>query len=236
MERAVANETSGLFRGVIFDFNGVLFWDNPLHEEAWRQYSRRLRGYPLTDREMEEQVHGRVNLDIFTFILDRTPSPDTLDAMAEEKEAIYRQLCLEAGEAIRLSPGAVELLDYLVAHDIPHTIATSSAWPNVAFYIEQLQLGRWFDLKRLVYDKGDYPGKPAPHIYREAAAVLGLPAGDCIVVEDSLAGIESARVAGIGYVVALGPAGRRDALAALPGVDAVIVDLHHFPRHLLLAP
>ncbi len=230
---AVAGMGEAHLAGVIFDFNGVLFWDNPLHEEAWRQYSARLRGRPLADQEMTEQVHGRVNRDIFAYVLSRMPADDELARLAEEKEIIYRRLCLEAGEAFRLSPGAVELLDHLAASDVPRAIATSSPWVNLSFYIEHLALGRWFAPDRLIYDRGHYPGKPAPDIYLEAAEALRLPPAACVVVEDSLAGIAAARAAGIGRIVALGPAERHGELVALPGVTDVVVDLSQFPRHLL---
>lgn len=231
----------GPFSAVIFDFNGVLFWDNALHEEAWRQYSRRVRGVALSDREMVEHVHGLVNRDIFAYLLGEAPAAEQLARLAEEKEAIYRRLCLAAEGVFQLSPGAEALLDYLAARHIPHAIATSSAWPNVAFYVEHLGLGRWFAPERIIYDRGEYPGKPAPHIYREAAGRLGLPPGDCVVVEDSLAGIAAAHAAGIGYIVALGPGhdsgeSRYEELAAQPGVGAVISDLGQFPRYLLAAP
>jgi beta-phosphoglucomutase-like phosphatase (HAD superfamily) len=221
------------FAGLIFDFNGVLLWDNALHEEAWRRYSARLRGYPMTDREMVEQVHGKVNLDIFRYLLGRPVAREATLPLAAEKEAIYRQLCLEAGDAFRLSPGAVDLLDFLVAHDIPHTIATSSGGPNVAFFIEHLELGRWFDLAKVVFDEGRYPGKPAPYIYLEAAGKIGLLPSRCMVVEDSLAGVESARAAGIGCIVGLGPDEWQRQLADLPRVGPLIRDLGEFPRELL---
>ena len=220
-------------KGIIFDFNGVLFWDSSLHEEAWRQYSAQLRGRPLSDREMAEQVHGRVNRDIFTYVLGQPLADDEQAHLAEEEEAIYRRLSLATGDLLRLSPGAVELLDHLATANIPRAIATSSAWPNMAFYLEHLALERWFARPHIIYDRGLYAGKPAPDIYLEAAAALGLSPAACVVVEDSLAGIAAARAAGVGRIVAIGPREQHSALAALPGVTDVIVDLGHFPRHLL---
>lgn len=232
---AKTQDSGSCLAGVIFDFNGVLFWDNPLHEEAWRQYSARLRGRPLDQREMVEQVHGKVNRDIFAYVLGAPPTDEALARLAGEKEAIYRRLCLAAGEAFRLSPGAVELLDSLAAHNVPRAIATSSPWVNLAFYIEHLHLDRWFGPAQLIYDRGHYPGKPAPDIYLAAADALGLPPAACVVVEDSLAGIAAARAAGIGYIIALGPAERHKELAALPGVTDVVVDLGYFRRQILAA-
>lgn len=225
--------TSRRFQGIIFDFNGVLFWDNALHEEAWRRYSATLRGYPLTDDEMTHHVHGRVNKDIFGYVLGEPVAAERSLALAAEKEAIYRELCLAAGETLRLSPGAAELLDELTAQGIPRAIATSSAWPNVAFYLERLNLERWFPREWIIFDEGRYPGKPAPDIYLTAAARLGPEPGECVVVEDSLAGIQSAAAAGISRIIALGPPERHAALAALDGVDAVVASLREFPVALI---
>jgi HAD superfamily hydrolase (TIGR01509 family) len=218
-----------LFDGVIFDFNGVLLWDNHLHEEAWRRFSAELRGYPLDDEEMRRQVHGRTNLDIFAYVLGRAVSRHEVQPLMDEKETIYRRLALEAIDDYRLSPGAVELLDDLAAAYVPRAIATSSPGVNVAFFIEHLDLHRWFAPEHIIYDRGLYPGKPAPDIYLEAAERLGLPPGRCVVVEDSIAGIQSARDAGCG-IVAIGPAAEHAALASLPGVGAVIEELGGFPR------
>jgi beta-phosphoglucomutase-like phosphatase (HAD superfamily) len=40
------------FQGLIFDFNGVLLWDSPLHERVWKDFSKQLRGTALTDEEI----------------------------------------------------------------------------------------------------------------------------------------------------------------------------------------
>lgn len=222
------------FHGVIFDFNGVLLWDNELHEEAWRRYSARLRGTPLTLEEMKVVVHGRTNRDIFDYVLGRPVTDEELRPMLVEKETIYQGLAIEAGEAYRLSPGAIELLDYLAANHIPRAIATSSPEINIGFFIEHLDLLRWFGREAIVYDRGLYPGKPAPDIYLEAAERLGLPPAQCVVVEDSIAGTQSAAAAGIGATFAIGPAETREELATLPGVVAVIEKLGEFPRPMLI--
>jgi beta-phosphoglucomutase-like phosphatase (HAD superfamily) len=221
------------FAGVIFDFNGVLLWDNHLHEEAWRRYSAQLRGAPLSDEEMKHQVHGRVNRDIFAYLLGRPPQPAELEAMLDEKESLYRRLAVDAGDAYRLSPGATDLLDWLAAHAVPRAIATSSPWVNVAFFIERLALRHWFVADHIIYDRGHYPGKPAPGIYLEAAARLGLPPEQCVVVEDSIAGIQSAHAAGVGEIIAIGPPDEHRALRAIPGVGAAIGELTHFPLEIL---
>lgn len=224
------------FEGVIFDFNGVLLWDNHLHEEAWRQFSAHLRGYPMTMEEMQLAVHGRVNRDIFEYVLNRSVAEDELQPLIDAKEATYRQLALDNIDSYSLSPGAVDLLDFLAGNGIKRAIATSSPRVNVEFFIAHLDLHRWFSPETIVYDRGHYPGKPAPDIYLEAVERLGGVPESFVVVEDAVAGIQSARDAGIGAIVAIGPPDSHDKLAALPGVSAVIENLAGFPRELVAEP
>jgi HAD superfamily hydrolase (TIGR01509 family) len=228
--------TDNQLAGIIFDLNGVLVWDNALHEEAWRRFSAQLRGAPLTMEEMKHYVHGRVNLDIFTYVLGRAATAGEVRVLADEKEAIYRQLALEAGDAFHLSPGAAEFLDFLAAAGIPRAIATSSPPVNMRFYVAQLGLGRWFAPEYLIYDRGLYPGKPAPDIYLEAAGALGLPPERLVVVEDAPAGIEAARAAGASAIVAVATTSPRAELLGRPGVTHVIRDLAEFPRDLFAVP
>jgi beta-phosphoglucomutase len=217
------------YRGVIFDFNGVLVFDSPLHEEAWREVSRELRGVTLSESEMNERVHGRTNRAIFEYVADRPVADDELAGLVERKETFYRALCRK-DPSFALSPGAVELLDHIRDRGIPRTIATSSEKVNLAFFFSTLDLERWFSREQVVYDDGTRPGKPAPDVYLAASAQLGLDPAACVVVEDALSGIEAARRAGIGRIYALGPTSRHSALLAAPGVHDILETLSDFPR------
>lgn len=215
---------------VIFDFNGVLWWDGHLQDKAWKAYAKSLRGWPLSDEEMDVHVHGRNNRYTLEYLLGEQVAGARLEKLSEEKETVYRDLCLAQGANFKLSPGAIQFLDFLVERVIAHTIATASAKPNVDFFIEHLELHRWFDTGQIVYDDGNKAGKPAPDFYLQAAAVLGKNPGTCVVVEDSLSGIEAARAAGIGTVVALGPKANHQDLGKLAGVDRVVENLSALPR------
>lgn len=222
--------------GLIFDFNGVLWWDNALQESSWRDWSSAVRGYPFSDTEMAEHVHGRNNRYTQQY-LSKTPlTTEQAEQLSEQKEVIYRRLCLDQGEQFRLSPGAESLLNFLVNGNIPHTIATASCKGNVDFFIEHLQLERWFDLEKIVYDDGTLAGKPAPDFYLAAAERLSLPPGRCIVVEDSLSGIHAAHATGIGYIIALVGDNSNALQETLPGVALTIHDLSEFDRSLLRNP
>ncbi|QRK10077.1 HAD family phosphatase [Archangium violaceum] len=228
-----STQTGGTFKGVIFDFNGVLFWDSHLQERAWRELSAEVRGTPFTDEEMRLHVHGRINAYTLSYLLGRTLTPVEEQSLTQRKEGAYRRLCLVDREAFRLSPGAQELLESLRRRGIPRTIATSSPRVNLDFFIEHLSLGRWFNSADILYDDGTFPGKPAPDIYLKAAARLGLAPADCVVVEDAVSGIVAACRAGIGCIVALGPVERHAELLALEGVTAAIARLDELPALLV---
>jgi len=214
------------FSGLIFDFNGVLFWDDLLQRKSWRKFTAQLRDAPLTDEEIETHVHGRNGKHTMQYLLGHTISQARADELTEAKEFIYRQMCLALDGDFRLSPGAVNLLDILVERQIPHTIATASDKNNVDFFVEHLELGRWFEIDKIVYDNGQIAGKPAPDLYLKAAKNLNLTPEKCVVVEDSHSGIQAAHKAGVGHLIALGPKATHEALAQLEGVDQVIRSLN----------
>lgn len=221
-------------KAIIFDFNGVLLWDTAIHEQVWKEFAASLRSAPLSEAEIAEHMHGRTNQHLLEYLLGRTLDASEIQRLSEEKETIYRSRALALGADYRLSPGAVELLDFLVEHNLPYTIATASGKGNLDFFIQRLELDRWFDLDRIVYDDGSLPGKPAPQIYLQAARNLDIPPAHCIVVEDSLSGLQAAHAAGIGSIVALGPSPRHAALRQVAGVTAVISSLSEFPRQMLI--
>lgn len=213
------------YKGIIFDFNGVLWWDNHLQEQSWKEFSAVIRGTPLSNEEMAIHMHGRNNQYTQEYLLGRPVTGDELEQLIRQKESIYQQLCLSEDTDFKLSPGAVELLNFLVDQHIPHTIATASGKINLDFFIQHLDLGRWFNLDQIVYDDGSIAGKPAPDIYLKAAQNLDLSPAECMVVEDSHSGIKAAHAAKIGWVVALGPIDTHRQLTSLKGVDAVLENL-----------
>ena len=190
-------------QGIIFDFNGTLFFDSHLHYEAWRIYSKKLRGYEFTDDEMREKMFGRTNADIIEYAIQRKPEKELVERLAKEKEALYREQCLKDRKNLVLAPGAENFLNFLKEYNIPRTIATMYEWDNVAFYIKEFKLEKWFDLDKIVYSNGKIKGKPAPDIYEIAAKNIGLEPKNCIVVEDAISGIKAAESAQIGMIIAI---------------------------------
>lgn len=219
-------------RGIIFDFNGTLFWDSQLHLDAWREFSAKLRGTPFSDEEMLKYMFGRTNEDIIAYAIGKKPDKELVEQLAEEKEAYYRNMCLKKPEEFKLAPHAEDFLNYLKENNIPMTIATMSEWCNVEFYIKEFNLARWFDLDKIVYSNGKIPGKPAPDIYEIAAKNLNLAPKDCVVIEDALSGIEAARDANIGKIIAIASREPKEFYKNVPGVSQIITDFNQIDRNI----
>lgn len=224
------------YKGIIFDFNGTLFWDSEKHLEAWREFSKRVRSYPFTDEEMRDYMFGRTNEDIIAYLIGRRPSKELVETLGQEKEAVYRRMCREDAENTHLAPYAVEFLDWLKENNIPRTIATMSEKSNVDFFIEEFKLAKWFDIEKIVYADGTIKGKPAPDIYLKAAANLGLNPEECVVVEDAVSGIEAARAAKAGKIVAIASMESPDLYNKIPAVGLVIKDFKDFSEIMEVEP
>jgi beta-phosphoglucomutase-like phosphatase (HAD superfamily) len=222
------------YRGVIFDFNGVLLWDAELQVQSWHWIARALRGREMNEDELALYMHGRPNAYVLTYLAGRTLAARERCDWIHVKESDYRERCLKSRDTFRLSPGAPELLEFLVEQDVPRTIATSSEKANVDFFVQHLQLERWFDVEKIVYDDGVRPGKPAPDAYQVAARAIQVSTADCVVVEDAVSGIQAAESAGIGYIIGLGAPAAHSRLQACQGVSLVIESLTSFPREVLL--
>lgn len=224
------------YKGIIFDFNGTLYWDSEKHKEAWIEYSKKLRGTPFSDEEMLKYMFGRTNEEIIKYAIRKQPTKEMVEKLAKEKEECYRQMCLKDKENFHLADGVVEFLDYLKENNIPRTIATMSEKDNVDFYIKNFHLAKWFDIDKIVYSDGLIPGKPAPDIYEIAAKKINLKPEECIVVEDALSGIEAARAAGIGKIIAICSAESPDLYRQIPCVSGIINNFNEFDKNLFAIP
>ena len=205
-------------------------FDSEKHLEAWREYSKQLRGTPFTDEEMRDYMFGRTNEDIIAYAIGKKPDPELVNKLGLEKEAVYREMCRKEGDNLKLAPHADEFLEFLCENDIPHTIATMSGIENVEFYIEQFNLKKWFDLDKIDYANGKIPGKPAPDIYLIAAQNLELDPKDCIVVEDAVSGINAAENAGIGKIIAMASMEPVELYKNMLSVGEIITDFNQLDR------
>lgn len=189
--------------GVIFDFNGTMFFDSDKHIKSWTLYMEELTGEQLSDADVDRYVKNMTGRELMEHYLGYEISDDMYEQLAEEKENIYRRLCMEDKDNLKLAPGLERFLDYLTEFNIPRTIATTAPMSNVMFYFETFDLYRWFDTDKLVFHDKRLRDKPYPDQYLVACKMINKEPGKCMVFEDSESGIKSATAAGIKYIVAV---------------------------------
>ena len=205
-------------KGLLFDFNGTLFFDSPLHVEAFKR-TFRSRGLAVpTSDFIAREIFGMQNEHIYKKFYNPNADAEEIKAFIAEKEGLYLSFVAEK-DYDRLCDGAEELLDYLKENGIPYGIATGAEYETVLFYMKHLRLDRWFTLDNIVYTDGTFRGKPAPDIYRIAAGRLGLSPSECAVFEDGYPGLTAAAAAGIGKKFALYEEGMSD-----PVINGMTVD------------
>lgn len=175
--------------GVIFDFNGTLFWDSEYQETSWDKYLEK-HNIELTAQQKREYIHGRNGKDTFEILFSRKMENDEVERRTEEKEVIYRNECLK--HKMELAPGAISLLEHLKSEGIPMAIATAAGKSNVDFFIEKFNLLRYFDEKHIIYNDGTVRGKPHPDLFEKAAEALNVDKEKSIIFEDSSSGIQAA--------------------------------------------
>jgi HAD superfamily hydrolase (TIGR01509 family) len=134
---------------------------------------------------------------------------------AHEKEAIYRELY---APYIKPVSGLLELLEKLRSLSIPMAIATSGIQVNIDFLFEHIPIRSYFDV--IVNSAHISKGKPDPEIYIKTAELLKVSPAECLVFEDAVVGINSAKAAGMKVVGVL----TTHKAEELSGADILIKD------------
>ena len=192
--------SSPTITSVIFDLDGLLLNTEPLIFEVARaialQYGKsldsaiRLKTAGLTGHDSARVIieHLNLSIDVETYL---------------DKKAVLVEIFYPQAEPM---PGAIALTRYLQQHGIHQAVATSSS--QRPFNLKTSRLGDWFRQFTCIVT-GDDPdiqnGKPAPDIFLIAAQRLGVSPDQCLVFEDSLAGVAAGKAAGMSVVAVPDP-------------------------------
>ena len=209
-----------MFKAVIFDFNGTLFFDNLKHILAWNKISEEIRNRGITEEELHKHMNGVPNHIILDYLFDGKGSKEEIEKYSELKEQYYREFCKADQETFHLVAGATEYFDQLKEKQIPFTIASASIKANIDFFVESFHLDHWIQPENIIYDDGSYENKV--EMFKKAAEVLGSEVKDCLIIEDSVSGIQNAYKAGCTNIIVMDSANKKETYEKLPGVIQVI--------------
>ena len=184
-------------KAVLFDMDGVLLDSEPFHDETNLIL---LRKYGVeADKSVTNPYIGRTSTELWTALKERFHLPVTVEELIEEQWAMNIRNIPSSG--IGRSEGLDPLLAFLSENKIRSTVASSSRRGFVEAVLEHLKLSAYME----GYTCGEEveKSKPEPDIFLLAARKLGVSPEECVVIEDSTAGVRAGLAAGmftIGYV------------------------------------
>lgn len=183
-----------MIKGIIFDLDGVLVSTDEMHYQAWKRLAKELgiMGFTREDNRRQRGVSRMASLEIVLEKSERTYTEEEKSALAERKNNYYLELLADMDDSAVLS-GVKDVLKEL--KDKGLLLAVGSASKNAPVILEKTGLLPYLDKVSCGLDTTR--SKPDPEVFLIAAQKLGLPPEECLVVEDSAAGIEAAAAGGM---------------------------------------
>ncbi|MGX6606653.1 HAD-IA family hydrolase [Micromonosporaceae bacterium Da 78-11] len=180
----MANINLAEIEAVLFDMDGTLVASDSAVERAWMSWAA------------EHGVDGPAAIELAHGSPSETTVRKLLPHLAEDaiRQAALRQLELQYDDLddVTATPGAVQVLDVLTRRGLPWAVVTSADGRLAAARLAAAGISA----PVLVTTDDIEVGKPDPAGYLRAAALLGVSAQNCLVVEDAEVGLEAARAAG----------------------------------------
>jgi HAD superfamily hydrolase (TIGR01509 family) len=174
---------------VVFDLDGLMFNTETLYQHVGTELLAR-RGKRF-EAELLDRMMGRPNAVALQIMIDWHGLSDTVPLLANESEQIFAGIL---DEQLECMPGLLALMDAIERAGIPKAIATSSGRRFVQNVLSRFDFAPRF--KFILTSEDVVEGKPQPEIYQTAAARLGLPPCQVLVLEDSENGCRAAVAAG----------------------------------------
>lgn len=175
---------------ILFDMDGVIIDSNPFHKISLKQFCKE-HGHDLSEEQLRLKIYGRPNKDWIPNVLGHHLTAEQVKQYGEEKEALFREMYKND---VKLVDGLLQFLMEMQQDQVPMAIATSAPRSNVDFTLAHTHTEKYF--KAILDEAFVTKGKPDPEIYLKTAAALGFDPKDCVVIEDSLSGIDAGKAAG----------------------------------------
>jgi sugar-phosphatase len=163
-------------KAILFDMDGVLIDSAPAVERVWRVWAL---AHGVDPASIVAQAHGRRSIETIRAV---APAMD-----AEKENILVEQMEIDDKDGVTALPGAARLLAQLP--DDQFAIVTSATRPLA---VARLGYAGLSVPRHMITADDVIQGKPSPEPYLKGAALLGVTASDCLVFEDTPAGIASA--------------------------------------------
>jgi trehalose 6-phosphate phosphatase len=236
---------AGSFEAVIFDLDGVVTDTASVHAAAWKKMfddflsrDAARKGISFQPFEIETDyrlyVDGKPRFDgLRSFLESREitlpegrpgdpPGADTIQGLAKRKNEDFLKRVQEQG--VKVYGSTVDLIHCLKKHGLKTAVISSSK--SCAMILDSVNLADLFDVRVDGVDSETLgiPGKPAPHIFLEAARQLKVKPERAVVIEDAVSGVQAGRAGKFGLVIGIARTGEKETLLK-SGAHVAVSDL-----------
>ena len=174
---------------ILWDLDGVIVDSGDLHHRSWEVI---LGEYGLEfPYSIFQKSFGRNNDFVLEMVLGRKPDAEWKEIVNVRKEEWF---CHHIHDGLKLLPGALHWLQWFEDQGIPQAIASSAPMENITLSLEEFHLSNFF---QAIISGNRIVGKPDPKVFLRAAAALETPAQKCIVIEDTVHGMQGAFAGGM---------------------------------------
>jgi beta-phosphoglucomutase-like phosphatase (HAD superfamily) len=220
-----------MIRAVLFDMDGLIVDTEPIHFKAFRALMRDY-GHELPETIMAKLV-GFIEEENIRDLKEMYDLDDPVEEMVARRHGYFMGLI--TAEPIPVLPGFWEFSEEIKRRGLKQAVVSSSAADQIGVILRRLfearpengSPERYFDA--IVTGDDIARNKPAPDIYLLGAERVGVPPAECLAIEDTPPGVQSAVSAGC-IAIAVPNDYSRD--LEFPGARAVITSLHEAARHL----
>ena len=190
------NTDKKIIKGLIFDMDGLIFDSERIVQRAWNIVGEKL-GY---GQEFGNHIYNTIGFNVNrreVYFRENVDKEFPMERFTIESRNAFHEII--KNEGVLIKRGAVELMDYAKEQGYKMAVATSSRREHAERLLKDNGIYQYFDAK--VYGDMVKYSKPNPEIYLKACEGIEEEPKLCIALEDSPAGILSARAAGLTSVM-----------------------------------
>lgn len=184
------------FKAIIFDMDGTIVDTNHIWKRATEILIEK-KGkliQPESAQELQHKLHGLASHKSCALIREHLLLEDSIDDLLAEKMAIARSLY---DTQLSFIEGFESFHDLVVTHTVRNGVATNAGDETIQLTDKALNLRKYFGEHIYGISCVDNVCKPDPAIYLYAAKKLGIHPSECVAIEDSAHGVNSAKKAGM---------------------------------------
>lgn len=191
---------------VISDMDGVIVNSEAYHFLSFQKMLKMDYGIDYT-HEDDKEFLGTTDVYVWRILQKRYPQIKTpVEQWVQRRTELYKEIFKEHAQAL---PCVYSFFDYVKKQNLPLGLGTSASRGVVDFTLKTLRLEHYFSATICADDVRN--GKPSPDIFLEVSRRLKIPVEKCLVLEDSLYGVQAAKAAGMKCIaIPCGPTLKQD--------------------------